>query len=106
MVPGLLRRALTATSRRTLADLRRLADESRPSQDLEMRESAQIATARRLPVARAEECDLSRFVQPAPGPEGPDTRDRAGIQQGMIIILVGGSAFWLGVAGLVTWLLR
>ena len=48
---------------------------------------------------------LSRLVQRAPGIEAPDTRDRAGAQRGMLIVLVGAAAFWLGVAALAVYLL-
>lgn len=43
-----------------------------------------------------------RLVQVAPGPEAPETRDKAARQKGMIIALAGGAAFWAVVAGVVT----
>jgi len=48
----------------------------------------------------------SRLVQVAAGPEAPETRDRAGAQRGMAIILIGGGLFWAGVASLVVYLTR
>lgn len=42
-----------------------------------------------------------RLVQVAPGPETPDTRDKAGRQKGMVIALAGGALFWAAVAGVV-----
>lgn len=42
-----------------------------------------------------------RLVQVAPGPEAPETRDKAGRQKGMAIVLVGGAVFWAAVAGVV-----
>jgi hypothetical protein len=46
------------------------------------------------------------LIEPAPGPEAPDTRDKAGAQRGMVIVLIGGGAFWLGIAALAFWLLH
>jgi hypothetical protein len=43
----------------------------------------------------------SRLVQPAPGPEAPDVRDKVGAQSGMVIMLVGAGLFWLAVAAVV-----
>jgi hypothetical protein len=42
-----------------------------------------------------------RLVQPAPGPEAPAVRDKAGAQRGMIIMLLGAVLFWLVVAAAV-----
>ena len=39
-----------------------------------------------------------RIVQRAPGPEAPDSRDKGGAQIGMLILLAGGAAFWVGMA--------
>ena len=72
-----------------------------------MRDPVDAATANRFPAPEAaKKGDAGQLVQRAPGPEAPDTRTRAGAQRGMIIILVGGGAFWLAVAGLAIWLLR
>jgi hypothetical protein len=48
----------------------------------------------------------SKFVQRAPGPEAPETRDRRGAQRGMALLLVGGGLFWLGVAAAAVYLLN
>lgn len=48
---------------------------------------------------------LSGLVQPAPGPETPDTPDKGGRQAGMIIALTAGGAFWAAV-GAAIWFLR
>lgn len=46
------------------------------------------------------------FVQRAPGPEAPDLRDKDGAQIGMLILLVAGAVFWIGVAVLALHYLR
>lgn len=48
----------------------------------------------------------SWLVRPAPGPDAPHERDRAGAQKGMAIALVGGGVFWGAVAAAAVWLLR
>jgi hypothetical protein len=48
----------------------------------------------------------SILVGPAPEPDLPTPRDRAGAQLGMIILLVGGGLFWAGLAALFIYLLR
>lgn len=55
---------------------------------------------------RARRSRLLHLVQPAPGPETPDRRDKTSAQQGMIILLVVGGAFWAAVATIVIYLLR
>lgn len=37
------------------------------------------------------------LVQPAPGPELPDSRDKAGAQTGMVVALTAGGLFWAAV---------
>ncbi|WP_334164673.1 hypothetical protein [Phenylobacterium sp.] len=51
--------------------------------------------------AAEHRADGWRLVQVAPGPEAPETRDKAARQKGMAIALVGGTVFWAAVAGVV-----
>jgi hypothetical protein len=46
------------------------------------------------------------LIQVAPGPELPDTRDKAGAQAGMALALTLGGAFWVLVAAAAIYLLR
>jgi len=46
------------------------------------------------------------WIRPAPGPEGPDSRDRKGVQAGMILALGGATLFWAGAAALILLLHR
>lgn len=62
--------------------------------------NAAITRAPRAAAARS-----SRLVQPAPGPEAPDTRDKAGRQGGMALLLVVGGLFWVGVGAAVVYLM-
>jgi hypothetical protein len=71
-----------------------------------MRNRSDATTATQFRPGKIQDRPRSLLVEPAPGPESPDTRDKAGAQRGMIIILIGGAAFWIAVAALVTWLLR
>ena len=75
--------------------------------DWRMRDrSSQAATANHFPAERTLGGLTSRLVQPAPGPEAPDARDKAGAQSGMVLMLVGGGLFWIGVAAVVAYFLR
>jgi hypothetical protein len=71
-----------------------------------MGEHSDTTTASGFPARPVGDDLRSRLVQPAPGPESPETRDRAGAQKGMLIILLGAGLFWLGVAAAVIFLLR
>jgi hypothetical protein len=46
------------------------------------------------------------MVTTAPGPEIADVRDKGGAQLGMIIMIVGGGAFWTAAAALAVHLLK
>ena len=46
------------------------------------------------------------IVQVAPGPELPDTRDKAGAQAGMAIALTAGGVFWAIVGAAAFYVLR
>jgi hypothetical protein len=46
------------------------------------------------------------LVRPAPGPDLPHDRDRAGAQRGLAIALLGGGLFWGVVAAGLAYLLR
>lgn len=46
------------------------------------------------------------LVRPAPAPDLPEARDKAGAQRGMAIGLIGGAAFWAAVAAAVVWFTR
>ena len=63
-----------------------------------MRHRTQVASATDFAPAGATKRNGPRFARQAPAPEAPDTRDRAGARLGMILLLVGGGAFWLTVA--------
>jgi hypothetical protein len=71
-----------------------------------MGEHSDTTTASGFPARHVGDDLSARIVQPAPGPDIPERRDRAGAQKGMLIILLGGGLFWLAVAGLVIFLLR
>jgi hypothetical protein len=71
-----------------------------------MSQRSDATTARDFPTRPVDAPAGSPFVQHAPGPEAPDTRDKAGAQTGMLIILAGGGLFWVGVAAAVAYLLR
>lgn len=71
-----------------------------------MRDRSPATTANQFRAERRASRLVSRLVQPAPGPETPETRDKAGAQSGMVLMLVGGGLFWLGVAAVVFYLLR
>lgn len=58
-----------------------------------------------LDLAAKRPSRLGGLVQAAPGPETPDTRDRAGAQGGMILALTAGGLFWTAV-GAAIWFLR
>lgn len=47
----------------------------------------------------------SRLVQRAPGPETPDTLDKAGRQGGMALVLIVGGLFWVGVGAAALYLM-
>ena len=98
---------MTATLRRTPATRGMLAAARPHAHDWRMRErTAQAATANHFPAQRAHGGLASRLVRPAPGPETPDMRDKAGAQSGMVLMLVGGGLFWLAVAAAVAYVLR
>ena len=61
-----------------------------------MRDRSEATTASHFPASKS--AARSRLVQPAPGPEAPDVRDKVGAQSGMVIMLVGAGLFWLAVA--------
>ena len=71
-----------------------------------MQESSDATTATRFPALKAQDARRWRFAVRAPGPETPDSRDKAGAQTGMLILLVGGVAFWGALAAVVIYLLR
>ena len=64
-----------------------------------MRDPSQIADGD-MPLRARPEPRQRGFVQTAPGPELPDTREKAGAQAGMALALTAGGAFWaiVGVA--------
>lgn len=66
-----------------------------------MQERSDATTPSDFPAGKARARLASRLVQPAPGPEAPDTRDKAGAQSGMVIMLVAAGLFWLVVAAIV-----
>ena len=70
-----------------------------------MRNRSEATTATRAQIGRLSVRGVSRLVQPAPGPETPDARDKVGAQSGMVIMIVGGGLFWLAVFGLLVYLL-
>lgn len=71
-----------------------------------MQDPRDATAATRFPTRKAQGAKRWRFAVRAPGPETPDGADRAGAQKGMIILLVGGVAFWGAIAALVVYLLR
>ena len=68
---------------------------------MQLRERSDATTANPFTTpATARHSGLLRFAQRAPGREEPDTRDRAGAQRGMILLLAGGGLFWAAVAAI------
>ena len=59
-----------------------------------------------LPRGGEEKAGPSWLVRPAPGPDLPDERDKAGAQGGMALALLGGGLFWGAVAAAAVWFLR
>jgi hypothetical protein len=71
-----------------------------------MQDPSDATAATHFPTRTAGDARRWRFAVRAPGPETPDSRDKAGAQKGMIILLVGGLAFWGAIAAAVICLLR
>ena len=71
-----------------------------------MRDPGEITTAAHFPTRRAQSEQRLRLVQRAPGPEGPDRRDRAGAQLGLIVVFLTSLALWGVIATAVIHLLR
>jgi hypothetical protein len=71
-----------------------------------MQDSSEATTATRFPTGKAKGADGFSLVANAPGPETPDSRDRSGARNGMIILLAGGVGFWGLVAAVVAHLLH
>lgn len=59
-----------------------------------------------LPKNDQDKAGPSWLVRPAPGPDLPHARDKAGAQKGMAIALVGGGLFWGAVAAAAVYVLR
>lgn len=96
---------MNATLGRTAQALNRLAPTAPNAQDSGMRDPSDATAATHFPT-RAQGATRWRFAVRAPGPEMADSRDRAGAQKGMIILLVGGLAFWGAIAAAAVYLLR
>lgn len=71
-----------------------------------MRHVRQATSDTRFPAEGHSRRGRLSFVQRAPGPEAPDLRDKDGAQIGMLILLVAGAVFWIGVAVLALHYLR
>jgi len=84
----------------------RLAPAPSNPHDLQMQDSSEATTATHFPERQAQGAGGFHFVARAPGPEAPDTRDRAGARKGLIIILASGIGFWGAVAALAVHLLH
>lgn len=74
---------------------------------LAMRDPTKTVTPADLPPTAGRRASRrSRFIQIAPGPEAPDSRDKAGAQGGMVLMLIGGGLFWAAVAAAAIYVLR
>lgn len=71
-----------------------------------MQDSSKATAATRFPARKAQSAGSFHLVARAPGPETPDSRDRAGARKGMIILLAAGVGFWGAVAAVVVHLLH
>ena len=72
-----------------------------------MREPTNTATPADLPPAAGRRASRrNHFVQIAPGPEAPDSRDKAGAQGGMALMLIGGGLVWAAIAAAAIYVLK
>ena len=72
-----------------------------------MPDPSKVATASEFRAAEAAApAPRAHLIQFAPGPEVPDTRDRAGVRRGMLILLISCGAFWAAAVALALYLLR